>query len=421
MFTDGDNGSRNRFRRITSAKKKSSQINNDEFADFYKSYDESAKTSKESKNNSKKDNFKIDYDKLNIDTSDDDYQEEEQVEYDYGDDTNYNEINKEERKKKIKKILLIVVIALFLIIGVIIAVLLINDPRIKLNEKEMTLMVGESKYISFEVVNTEESIATTFSSEDIDVATVDENGNVKAVGPGTTNIVVSYNVNSRKKKEKCKVTVKSDKEEEPTTKKPDDIAQNTTTTTATTTTTTTNKTTSPPNTTGSSSCDKTPSLSISISNAQENVWTNKDVVINISSSSNCGASVDLKYALDCSSGCNYTNISGNSITISNSGTHKVTIVAHDSKSNKEISNSVTLKIDKTAPVLTLLPDGSTSFSPKSANTKKMRICAKCVDNESGCKESEVCKTYSASTSDTLSAMDNAGNTGTSKIFTVSIP
>ena len=136
--------------------------------------------------------------------------------------------------------------------------------------------------------------------------------------------------------------------------------------------------TTPPQTTnpGTSSCDKAPSLSLSISNAQENVWTNKDVIININSTSNCGASVDLKYALDCSSGCNYTIISGKSVTISNSGIHKVTILAKDSKNNKETSSIVTLKIDKTPPVLTLLPDGGTSFTPKAANTKKVRVCAK---------------------------------------------
>lgn len=401
MFTGGNR----KFKKTYENKNKknnetrsSSNINND-FADFYQNY------------NTSNDGMDSDYDNLSEEKSEyNEFQDEErQIDYDYNEDNNYNEIDQKEKKQKTIRILIIAGVILLIAIIALIVFAIIKSPRIKLSEKEISLNVGESKYITFEVVNTEDSIATNFSSEDNAVATIDENGNIVAVGAGTTNIIVSYNVNGLKKNEKCKVTVIGEKKEDPPKEDPpkedppkqDPPKQDPT----------------PPT---PASCDKAPSLSVTLTNAQENSWTNQDVIVNVSGTSNCNASVSVKYGINCGTSCNYTNVSNNSVTISNKGTSTVMFVAKDSKSNKEVSKSVTIKIDKTPPKISLLPNDQTVFTPSSPNTKRMEICASCTDNESGCKEAKVCKVYSSKATDTISILDNAGNKGTSKSFTVNL-
>ena len=387
---------------------------NNEYADFYKSYTDSVKNdSSKEEYHSGKGELESEFDSF----SDDEVTEDVQEEYDYGDDTNYNELNAQKNKEKIKKILIIAGIVVAIAIIIMVIIVFIKSPRIKLNEEEITLEVGQSKNLSFEVLNTDNPIETLFSSTNFDVATVDENGNITAKGPGTTTIVVSYKIGHLKKKSECKVTVLEDEEnkegtgsdtEKETEKPPEEPKESKP------------ENPQPPQPTQPTSCDKAPSLTVSLSNAKENTWTNKNVIINIDSSSDCKGTISLKYALNCSSSCKYQNISGKSVTISNTGTNTVSIVATDSVSKKEASKTVTLKIDKTPPVLSLLPDPSrTSFTPKSSNTKRMEICASCTDNESGCVSQTVCKEFSKTMSgQSLTGQDNAGNSGTTGKFNV---
>ena len=127
-----------------------------------------------------------------------------------------NDDNLEEQNKKkvipLDKKRLVIVIALSIVLISLIILLFRScgkgSPDIKLSEESITLKVGQSKYISYEIINTNNILPATFSSVNPSVATVDETGKVTGVSAGTTSITLSYKVGFSRKTKKCEVTVK---------------------------------------------------------------------------------------------------------------------------------------------------------------------------------------------------------------------
>lgn len=287
-------------------------------------------------------------------------------------------IKKEKNKKKIVMISLSI-LSLFIIIFLIIKLF----PNNK-NEQDINLLVntlelkeGESKYISYEIVNYQNAIKIIFISDNESIAKVDENGNVLGVSEGTTKIKLKYESNNSNKEKECNIIVT--KGENP------------------------NK-------------DASPSLNVLFED--DNKWINHDAIVKIDAESNSGGKVTTKYSINCDDNCHYVNISNNEISINNNGINKVKIIAVDTN-GKEVSKEITVKIDKINPVLTLENNGTIEAD------HEVEVCAICYDYDSGCniqnKDNKVCRKYNVSSSNqVLTIEDNAGNIGTSSTFDVII-
>ena len=285
--------------------------------------------------------------------------------YDSGEETTV-----EDNSRKTKNIIKIIVIILLLAVLIILLVILLGNKSsgdIELASDNYTLKDGETEYISYKIVGTESNVNTTFTSSNPNVVTVNENGQIKAVGNGTATITIKYTIDGKTKEKKCTVKV-------------DGPAK---------------------------TYDITLNLTANTTN-----WTNKDVTITVDAKSDANIT-SLKYALNCSSNCQYTDVTNNKIVISNSGTTKVTVVAKNS-SNKEATKEITVKIDKEAPEVNLSKTNIVSNSDTS-------VCVTCTDSLSGCKEAKVCQKYTSSKSNqVITVYDNAGNSKSSKAFNVTI-
>lgn len=278
-----------------------------------------------------------------------------------------------------KKIIVVIVLALILVVLLFILIkgTSTNNPDINLLVDKIILKVGENKYLSYEIINTNNPLKVTFKSSDVSVATVDDNGNINGISEGETKIILSYQSGGNTKEKICNVIVE----------KKDNG--------------------------GGTGSNKAPTLNLSYSGS---IWTNKDAIIGISASSNSGGSVSVKYATNCSQNCTYQTVSGSSITINNNGVTTVTVIATDNQSGLSTTKSASVKVDKTAPTLTL--DANQVYTTTSSSLK---ICATCKDNESGCKTEQVCQTYTKSASNQyLNVQDNAGNKGITSVFNVVI-
>jgi len=306
--------------------------------------------------------------------------------------------NEKEGNSRNKKIYIIIALALVLTILIIILLITMfgkNSPDINLLVTNINLKVGENKYISYEMVNSQDVIEVSFRSSDTSVATVDANGNVLGVGGGKATIYLEYKSGIRTKEKTCDVTVEGANNSNPTN-----------------TSNNQNNTTKKNNNSTNPVIKTPPTLTLSLSN---NSWSNQNVIVRANASSNSGGSVRLKYAVNCSKNCSYTNTTG-SIVINMEGTNMVTVVAEDTLNNTETEKSVFVKIDKTSPTISLINNQGTFTS----NTS-IEICATCTDRESGCKKDKVCQIYTSSASNqTLKGEDNAGNVGTSQAFNVVI-
>lgn len=292
-----------------------------------------------------------------------------------------------EKAKTKNKIKIIAVLLLLILFGVLVYFLIkaLNnkdnkpEPDINLLTDSITIKVGDSSYISYEIINTDEKIETSFKSDDTSIATVDANGNVTGINEGNTVVTVSYRINRKTKEKKCNVIVEKD-----------DSGSN------------------PPTPEVPS-----PTLSLSLVNIKEGVWTKDNVTINVNASVKSGT-VSSKYTINCNKDCSYTTITNNKITISREGASVVSVVA--TANGKSVTKTITVNIDKTKPTVTLQATPSSYISNSS-----VRVCAKCSDGGSGCKENEVCKTYTSSASNqTLTVTDKAGNSTVSGKFNVTI-
>lgn len=295
-------------------------------------------------------------------------------------------------KINFRKIIIIValLVLLFLIFFIVRKIVLTpkkDEPQIVLKESNYQIKEDDKYILSFELVNIQEEGTVVFQSSNELIATVSENGEVSGISEGEAIITIIYRTKDKeiKKNVTFQILKKEDSKDNP---KDNPVDK--------------------PN-------KQLPTLSLSFSSGQENTWTNKDVVIKTSAKSNTGGAVSLKYTVNCSKNCKYTEVKNNQITISNNGSTVVSVVATDSYNN-QVTKSVTVKIDKTAPKLTLSPNNATITS----NTD-VTVCAKCQDNESKCKKDSVCKTYNKTTYNaTLMVEDNASNTTTSQSFNVII-
>lgn len=335
----------------------------DDYNDFYTSFnvmenEEEHSEKKQNKKNKKKEENKplkeeIDYSSF--------YEENEE----------YNNSNK-------KIIIKYCVIALLVIILIVLIIILLSGKDnnkiigdIELNNSNISLMIGNSDYISYKVVNTDSKVSSSFISSNTSVATVDEFGKITAVGEGESTITIYYTIDGVDKEKKCVVKVEGPKVNEELT------------------------------------------LNLKYIQGSENSWTNKNVVINVEAKTELGLS-SLKYAVNCTDTCNYVDVVDNKITITNNGTSKITVKAVDKK-NKEVTKETTVKIDKEAPTITF----NSEKNIKSNND--VEVCATCSDSISGCKQQKVCKKFTSSkTNQTIKVTDNAGNTKSSPTFNVTI-
>ena len=223
-------------------KVKNEDSNNEE-SDFYTSFNDideknNHKKSKNKKQPKKKEPEQEDYSDF----------------YNTGEDEDVNNDNNSDDKGRKFKIGLF---ALLFIIVLVIVLIVIFIPKkktgdIKLTTEEYSLKMGESDYISYEIIDTESEVISTFSSSNTNVAMVDNNGQITAVGVGEAVITVNYSIDGNKMKKTCKVVVSGG----------EDIKQ-----------------------------DITLSLKLS-SNANE--WTNKNVTITVDANSGFGIS-NIKY------------------------------------------------------------------------------------------------------------------------------
>ena len=161
-------------------------------------------------------------------------------------------------------------------------------------------------------------------------------------------------------------------------------------------------------------------IDIKIDSNGNNGWNTKNVILNVSATSNL-AIKELKYTINCNSNCQYTTINNpGTITVSNDGTNNVKVVAVDKNGNaKEETKQV--KIDKTKPTLTITANGKAYTPNIYDNTGTVKVCYTCKDNASGCQKNSDCQTYTANAKNNkISMKDNAGNESTSYTFNVII-
>jgi len=194
-----------------------------------------------------------------------------------------------------------------------------TEPQIlvTLSAEYLELKESRSQKLEYTVVNNKEPIQIAWLSTDETIVNVKEDGTVTALKKGTAEIIASYFINNIPYQKKCTVVVI----ENDGIDKQDNVK---------------------------------PTLKYTMSGVKDNEWTNQDAVIKIEAKDNSGV-VEVKYALNCSSNCKYTNVKNNTITINTEGTTVVTIVASD-KNNNSTKQTVTIKIDKTKPACSLKVD-----------------------------------------------------------------
>lgn len=339
-------------------KKKNS--NNNDYNDFYTSFSEMDE--KEGKKEKKK---KLDNEEISSEKDEEDYSDF------YGTNDEIEEaIEKNGNNKVIIRI--IAIILLVVILAVLLIILLKKGEEepgdIELSKTSYTLKAGDKEHITYKVVDTDSNVSSKFTSSNPNVAIVNENGEITAVGKGEAIITITYTINGKTKEKECVIKVNGPEVKH--------------------------------------------ELSLNLSSSATN-WTNKDVTITVSTKTDTSIT-SLKYAVNCTSNCNYIDVKDNKIIVSNSGTTKVVVVAKD-KSNLEVTKEITTKIDKEAPTITYT-SGKTITS-----NKDISVCATCSDSLSGCKQNKVCKKYTSSKSNqVITVTDNAGNSKNSPSFNVVI-
>lgn len=295
----------------------------------------------------------------------------------YSEFENNNISNENINEKKVnKKIIIIIIITIIIILALVFGLILLlskndNKPQneiksIYLEQNILNLIVGETKKINIIIeANDPEKIPITWSSNNEEIVIVD-NGQITAKKEGNAIIKAKHTTKDGKEYSvECEVIIIDDK----------------------------------------------PIITYEISNKN---WTNKDVIITVNATSKAKIK-ELKYAINCIDECNYNQIENNKISVKNDGISKVSIQAI-TELNASAEEIVEVKIDKTKPIVTLSNEKTTY-----TDTKKVTVCATCQDEESGCKQNELCKDYTSSQSNIkLTLSDKAGNTASSPNFNVVI-
>lgn len=293
----------------------------------------------------------------------------------------------ESQRKKATRMKVAVTIILLIVLAVLILLLtrscdhkkvIKDDPAEVIVKSEIVeINEGEEFQIDYELNNFRDEPTLTFTSLDEKVASVSESGLVKGISSGNTEIIISYFIDKVSYEKKCVVTVKKKEVEKPKEEeKPKDTSA--------------------------------PKLTVNISNAKDNTWTNHDVTIKVSAKDN--SKVTLEYVLDCTNNCKFNKVSNGQIVISKSGTTIVNIRARDANGNKT-SKKVTIKIDKDKPScsLTVNADGTLTSIPKDNNMAYYGYNSSYSGSNESSKKITTAGTY------TYYVKDAAGNTNTCSI------
>jgi len=210
-----------------------------------------------------------------------------------------------------------------------------KTPEVIINNPTIELKVGEEVQIDYQFNYFKEDPSLTFTSMDEEIVTVSEDGLVKALKEGKTEIVISYFVDKAPQEKTCEVII-TKKDEKP---KPE------------------------PTEDEKPKDKKAPVINATIVDAKDNTWTNHDVVIKVSAKDD--SKVTLQYVLDCTNNCKYNSVSDGKINITKNGTTIVNIQAKDASNNKS-NKKLTIKIDKDKPTcsLSVNSDGNLSANPK---------------------------------------------------------
>ena len=275
-----------------------------------------------------------------------------------------------------KNLIRIVAIVVLVIILIALIIILFGKKNVKgdieLAKTSVILNIGDKDHISYNIVDTEKEVTSTFKSSDSNIIIVNDKGEVIAINEGEAEVIVSYTIEGVTREKKCHVKVTNDGK----------VNQNIT-------------------------------LNLKFEKGQNNTWTNGDVVINPEASSIFGIT-SLVYAVNCDSNCKYNDIMNKKITISNNGETKIKVIAKDLK-KQEVTKEAIVKIDKVAPSASLV--GNSNI----VSTKDVEVCATCSDSLSGCKQTRFCKKFTESKSNqVITVEDKAGDKKNSNSFNVTI-
>lgn len=307
---------------------------------------------------------------------------------------NKNIFNNNENKNKKKIFLYGGLIVLLIIILSFLAILIINKSKekndedikadITLNQQSLSIAKGNRSVIN--ITRNTEDILITWTSTNEDVVTVDSGGNVTAIDFGNASIILSYTGSDGKKYElECAVIVAEN--DDPT--NPTDPT------------------------------DYEMGLSYTFNQGKENTWTKNDVVISLNPVNSSYIS-SIKYAINCTNNCSYSNVSNNKINISKEGNNKITVIA-TYKNNKTVLKDIVVKIDKTAPTCVVnskkVTDSGVSISVTGSD--KLSGIKTINGNSYSTDSATYSTTLKTAKANELVVVDNASNeTKCSKITTV---
>ena len=381
FYTSFINSEKSKNGKNTKKEKKKKETKEEDYSNYYSSFLENERkrkeqeekerneavaiNSKKQKSTSKLESKNIEIDEYALYTDEEDYPEVYQ--------NSYNEDNKINIRKMVIFGVEIIAVIILLLIVIFKTNLFGNQPGIVLTDSKVTLGVGDSYKITYNIVHTSKDVSVSYDSMNLNVAVVDNNGNVTGVSNGETDIIVSYTIDNKTKEKKCHVII-----------------------------------------VGEGNVNKDITLTAKLENASENNWVNHDVTISVNASSIYGIS-SIVYTINCSgSDCKYTKVNNNKITITNNGTSTVSIFATD-RNDKQVQKTLTVKIDKEAPVITF--NSGTDIT----GNNSVSVCASCKDNYSGCKNEKVCTRYTSSKSNQrITVEDKAGNKVSSPSFNVKV-
>ncbi|MFC7491636.1 MULTISPECIES: OmpL47-type beta-barrel domain-containing protein [unclassified Knoellia] len=144
-------------------------------------------------------------------------------------------------------------------------------------------------------------------------------------------------------------------------------------------------------------------------------WLNADVTVKLSATDNLSGVASTHYAVD-----GGTAQAGTEVTVKSEGTHQVTYWSVDKAGNTETAGTVTVLVDKSAPTIT----GRATTSPNGASWYKapVTVAFTCADTVSGIASCQPDATLSAqgANSVTGTAVDNAGNEGTTTVSGINV-
>jgi uncharacterized protein YjbJ (UPF0337 family) len=144
-------------------------------------------------------------------------------------------------------------------------------------------------------------------------------------------------------------------------------------------------------------------------------WQSSDVTVKLSATDNLSGVADTYYTVD-----GGTQRTGTAVSVTSEGTHKVTYWSVDKAGNIETAGTATVLVDKTAPTIT----GKATASPNAAGWYNAPVTVQfdCKDALSGIASCQPDATLAAqgANSATGTAVDNAGNKGTTTVNAINV-